>query len=248
MMPQILHNTFLLCLGTLGLLKASHASPTKPAGLIDLGYAKHIPTYVNTTESGRNISVYKNIRFANSPTGDLRFRLPDTNIPDIEGVQDGNFPPTTFDCISSAPKEAPFPPLNGTTWGQEDCLFLDVYVPDNVKPGDSVPVLHFFVGSGFAFGSKDIFVLPNGLFDVTDDENKFIFVANNYRYVHQPPLLIQSHHVLCSPFVFRLLTGPETRRTWLVLPARRRHGCQCWDARLSCRSRMDGEVYFSIRR
>ncbi|KAK4119128.1 putative lipase 2 [Parathielavia appendiculata] len=154
---------------------------SKPAGLVDLGYAKHVPTYVNTTASGRKVSVYKNIRFANSPTGNLRFRLPDTRLPKVPGIQDGNVPDSENHCISSAHPGAPFPPYNGTTWGREDCLFLDVYVPDNVKPGDNVPVLHYFVGSAFAFGSKEMFFSPLGLFDVMDDDRKFIFVANNYR-------------------------------------------------------------------
>ncbi|KAL2106177.1 hypothetical protein VUR80DRAFT_7098 [Thermomyces stellatus] len=112
----------------------------------------------------------------------MRFHLPDTDLPVIDGIQDGDAPDLANDCISSAPASAPFPPYNGTTWGKEDCLFLDVYVPDNVRPGDDVPVLHWVVGSGYAFGSKDMFVHPLGLFDVMGADTKFIYVANNYRY------------------------------------------------------------------
>jgi carboxylesterase type B len=131
------------------------------------------------------VSVYKNIRFANPPTGNLRFRLPDTQLPKTPGIQDGNVPDLENDCISSAPPGAPFPPFNGTTWGREDCLFLDVYVPDNVKPDDSVPVLQWFTGSAFAFGSKEMFLSPLGLFDAMDEDSKFILVANNYRSVNE---------------------------------------------------------------
>ncbi|KAK3314251.1 putative lipase 2 [Apodospora peruviana] len=84
-------------------------SSPKPPGLVDLGYAKHVPTN---------------------------------------------------NCISSAPAGAPFPPYNGTTWGQEDCLFLAVWVPEGIRPGHSVPVLHWFVGSAFAFGSKEMLGVP----------------------------------------------------------------------------------------
>ncbi|KAH6627988.1 Alpha/Beta hydrolase protein [Chaetomium tenue] len=151
-------------------------------GLIDLGYAKHVPTYINTTASGQRVAVYKNIRFANPPTGNLRFRAPDTNLPHVDGVQDGKASPD-LSCISSAPWFIPFPGLNGTTWGSEDCLFLDVYVPEGVKPGDDVPVLHNFHGSSYAFGNKEIFFYPMGLFDLAHKQNggKFIAVANNYR-------------------------------------------------------------------
>jgi carboxylesterase type B len=156
---------------------------TGPKGVIDLGYAKHVPTYVDITESGRKVSVYKNIRFANPPSGNLRFRLPDTRLPKVGGIQDGSVADLQTHCISSASGSVPFPPYNGTTWGQEDCLFLDVYVPDNVNPGDHVPVLHYFVGGAFAFGSKEMFSSPMGLFDAMANDTKFIFVANNYRYV-----------------------------------------------------------------
>jgi carboxylesterase type B len=171
----------------LGPFSCAQARPNNPAaaGLVDLGYAKHVPTYVDTTASGRKVAVYKNIRFANPPIGNLRFRLPDVRLPKTPGIQDGNVPELENHCISSAHPGAPYPPYNGTTWGQEDCLFLDVYVPDNVSPGDKVPVLHWFVGSAFAFGSKDMFISPLGLFDVMGDDTRFIFVANNYRSVGQ---------------------------------------------------------------
>jgi hypothetical protein len=153
-------------------------------GLVDLGYAKHVPTYINTTASGQRVAIYKNIRFANPPTGNLRFRAPDRNLPYVDGVQDGKVLPD-ISCISSAPWFFPFPGFNGTTWGSEDCLFLDVYVPEGVRPGDDVPVLHNFHGSAYAFGNKETFFNPMGLFDLAHKQNggKFIAVANNYRSV-----------------------------------------------------------------
>lgn len=165
--------------------EAHAAEPLKPLGLTDLGYAKYIPTWYYETRSGFNISVYKNIRFANPPTGSLRFRLPDTKLPVAENIQDGRENGDNTDCISSMPSSTPFPPYNGTTWGQEDCLFLDVWVPQGIRSGEEVPVLHWFVGGAFAFGSKEMFVSPTGLFDMMDEHTKFIFVANNYRY-HLP--------------------------------------------------------------
>lgn len=167
------------------------ANPTDcpPQGrLVDLGYAKHVPTFVNKTVSGHKVTIYKNIRFAKEPTGNLRFRAPDTRLPKVNGVQDGKVPWASTSCVSSAPGYVPFPDINGTTWGREDCLFLDVYVPDGVKPGDDVPVLHNFFGSAYAFGSKDIMFSPMGLFDrmFEDHAGKFIFVTNNYRFGNSP--------------------------------------------------------------
>jgi len=110
---------------------ATSYSPHHLPGLVNLGYAKHLPTYVNTTASGQRVAIYKNIRFANSPTGDLRFRAPNTTLPRVDSVQDGRMPGQSTDCIASMPAYIPFPG-NGSTWGREDCLFLDVYVPEGV--------------------------------------------------------------------------------------------------------------------
>ncbi|KAM3501949.1 hypothetical protein MY10362_005189 [Beauveria mimosiformis] len=162
---------------------ASFPYPPHNSGLVDLSYAKHVPTYINTTVSGARVAVYKNIRFANAPTGNLRFRKPDTNLPTQDGVQDGKASVQESTCISTAPWMVPFPDMNGTTFGVEDCLFLDVYVPEGVAPDDKVPVLQWFTGSAYSFGGKEQFINPMGLFDriKAAGMGKFIFVANNYR-------------------------------------------------------------------
>jgi carboxylesterase type B len=61
---------------------------------------------------------------------------------------DGKYPQNATDCLISVPSYYPFPRINGTSWGSEDCLFLDVKVPEGVRAGDNVSVLHWFYGSG----------------------------------------------------------------------------------------------------
>ncbi|KAM3503180.1 hypothetical protein MY11210_008817 [Beauveria gryllotalpidicola] len=164
---------------------SSTSSPYPPhnSGLVDLGYAKHVPTYINTTASGMRVAVYKNIRFANAPSGNLRFRKPDTNLATQDGVQDGRASVPDSTCISTAPWMVPFSDMNGTTFGVEDCLFLDVYVPEGVAPDDKVPVLQWFTGSAYSFGGKEYFINPMGLLHriKAAGMGTFIFVANNYR-------------------------------------------------------------------
>lgn len=178
------HLSVLASLALQGMVAVS-ASPACTAGLVDLGYAKHVPTYTNVTASGQRVAIYKNIRFGNPPTGNLRFRKPDTNLHKQDGIQNGKATIGESTCISTAPWMVPFPDINGTTFGVEDCLFLDVYAPEGLKPGDNVPVLHYFVGSAYAFGGKEFFTDPMGLFDrmKVAGHKKFIFVVHNYRYV-----------------------------------------------------------------
>jgi carboxylesterase type B len=156
--------------------------------LIDLGYARHVPTWINTTSSGTKLLNYNNIRYAEPPTGWKRFRKPVTPPPYQCDIQDGNRSSWETDCISSATLGVPFPLLDGQTWGSEDCLFLNVIVPEGAKEGDRLPVLHWIVGSAFAFGGKDwtgFGINTYGLYsrplNLTD---QFIIVTHNYRYVY----------------------------------------------------------------
>ena len=150
---------------------------------VDLGYAKHRISFTNTTASGHAIHVHKNIRFAQPPTGKNRFLRPRLPPPTTSETENGMY---AFDtrCVSAVPPGAGilFPGLNGTTFGNEDCLFLDVYVPDVVKPSDNVPILHWLHGSAYSFGSKETAFTPLGLFDeLLGQEQPFVLVASNYR-------------------------------------------------------------------
>jgi carboxylesterase type B len=73
--------------------------------------------------------------------------------------------------------------------GDEDCLFLDVFVPGSAirSPSTSkLPVIHWFYGGGFVFGSKDMLegaTLPfyDGTGMIKQSGNNVIYVASNYR-------------------------------------------------------------------
>ncbi|PKY04975.1 carboxylesterase family protein [Aspergillus campestris IBT 28561] len=108
---------------------------------------------------------------------------PVTPPPHEPGVLDGRNHLFKSDCVSSAPKEVSFPGLNGTAWGQEDCLFLNVLVPEGVRPRiNRVPVVHWLYGSAYAFGSKDIPVDGMALMErIKCPSDRFIHVTSNYR-------------------------------------------------------------------
>ena len=178
-----------LSLSYLSVVCQCHPTDCDPFPPVDLGYAVHIPTVVNETSNGLKVASYNNIRFAQPPLGPLRFRKPQTPPSKQPGIQNGSASRFLTDCVSAIP--AIFPDL-GTdrAWGSEDCLFLDVRVPEGVKEGDNVPVVHFLHGSAFSFGSKT-FQESNGdgwgLYeDVALSSQKFIYVASNYRYATIP--------------------------------------------------------------
>ncbi|KAA8647978.1 hypothetical protein EYZ11_005668 [Aspergillus tanneri] len=187
-------SSFLFSLFTLVSLKGALAS-LDAFPKINLEYAVHAATYTNSSPSGLEVATYANIRYAQPPIGNLRFRNAKTPPPHHDGILNGREYPVT-DCVSSVPAMVPFPPLNGTHWGQEDCLFLNVLVPEGVKEGDKVPVLHWLHGGAFTFGSKDnkgafpagekdmTYTSPPymGLFNqINSHDEKFILVASNYR-------------------------------------------------------------------
>lgn len=86
------------------------------------------------------------------------------------------------DCQNAVPPAVAIAPgVAGTTWGSEDCLYLDVKVPEGLQ-GEKVPVLLWFYGGGYFFGSKEPWAGdPQGLFQQMTMNEKFIAVSSNYR-------------------------------------------------------------------
>lgn len=74
----------------------------------------------------------------------------------------------------------------------EDCLFLDIYVPNKVLPPKSaskVPVVVYIFGGAYIFGGKETVITSEGkqwsLYDgqgtINTAENGIIWVVANYR-------------------------------------------------------------------
>lgn len=82
--------------------------------VIDLGYVKQRATAYNETNDWY---IFKNIRFAAPPLGNLRFRKPQSPI-NQEEIQDGTI--EDISCYQVFP--LPFESLGITSEGVEDCL------------------------------------------------------------------------------------------------------------------------------
>ncbi|WVQ82598.1 hypothetical protein IAT38_004728 [Cryptococcus sp. DSM 104549] len=122
-----------------------------------------VQAYETGITSAGSYYVFKNIRYAAPPVGDLRWAAPQDPVQETE-VNNGTWSNTTGTSGCS---------------NAEDCLFLDVYVPeDALTSGKKLPVLFWNYGGGWKGGSKEE-QTPEGLFEISN--NSFIFVAYNYR-------------------------------------------------------------------
>ena len=87
-----------------------------------------------------NITFSAGIPFAAPPVGKLRFMKPSPVGP-WDGVLDLSHKKTAM-CIQE-----------NTELGDEDCLYLNVYVPANEENTSALPVMVWIFGGGFNYGS-----------------------------------------------------------------------------------------------
>lgn len=164
---------------------ACASSTTAP--FVDLDYALYAPQ-IATSPDERTYYNFSNIRYAAPPVDSLRFQLPQDPVNNRSaGVQDGTYgkicpqsytPWQNTKLVTAPPGELE----------SEDCLFLDVVVPDqiwNQRCNSSRPVMVWIHGGGFQIGAKwgGPMTNPLGLQDRSFDEDRegVIWVGLNYR-------------------------------------------------------------------
>ncbi|KAJ5966193.1 hypothetical protein N7481_012907 [Penicillium waksmanii] len=132
----------------------SSASTSKPTVALDY-------TTLQAAAGNSTLGYYKyqNIRFAEAPTGKLRFAKPQWPSTEMDINNGTTYATADVDCSS-----------------EEDCLYMDVWAPANAKD-KKLPVMVWTYGGGFTGGSKSENT-PEGLFDLSKE---FIFVSFNYR-------------------------------------------------------------------
>ena len=159
-------------------LKAQQAA-TNGTGLeVDLGYG----IYVGSANASTNLNVFRGIRFAAPPTGTRRWQAPAA--PSIDRAS-----PTQATRYAS---QCPQSPNAGSTLkaqdnsaSSEDCLFLNVYSPNNVT--GPLPVLVWIHGGGYGagIGAQDLSSIIN------TNGNSFVGVSIQYRVRKQVERRIQ---------------------------------------------------------
>ncbi|WP_328356811.1 carboxylesterase/lipase family protein [Mycobacterium sp. NBC_00419] len=142
--------------------------PVVDRPVVETGYGP-----VRGSDDGR-VRIWKGLRYAAAPVGDLRWRAPQPPQPWTE-VLDA----TAFGPVSPQPR-SPIPMGLGTR-ADEDCLFLNVWAPSDsngASTGDPKPVMVWVHGGAYIFGSGS-----QPLYDGTElaTGSDVIVVTINYR-------------------------------------------------------------------
>ncbi|KAK0709204.1 Alpha/Beta hydrolase protein [Lasiosphaeria miniovina] len=143
-------------------------SPTidLPPLTVDLGYG----LYTGVRNLSSALDVWKGIRYAMPPLGQLRWQAPKPPATNRSLALANAFGPACPQALPSVPGALFIP-------GNEDCLFLNVYAPRNQSANSSLPVLVVIHGGGYGLGdgSQDLssFINTNG--------NALVAVSIQYR-------------------------------------------------------------------
>ncbi|OJJ42202.1 hypothetical protein ASPZODRAFT_137432 [Penicilliopsis zonata CBS 506.65] len=136
------------------------------------------------------VNVYRGIPYAKPPVGDLRFRAPEK--PDN---WTGTLNATVFgpQCIQPNTGSSIF--TTGDSAQSEDCLYINVWTPENATAGDNLPVYLWMYGGRYYLGSGDVLTYDgSGL-----AQKDVIVVTFNYRlgvlgFFAHPELSAESGH------------------------------------------------------
>ncbi|KAF5352027.1 hypothetical protein D9758_009414 [Tetrapyrgos nigripes] len=138
-----------------------HSNAQRPTVNLDYG------EFIGSDDSETGITSYLGIRYADAPTGDMRWQPavspPSSNVGTVDATQFANI------CIGI-----------GQTGDQasEDCLFGNVFVPSGTTSDSGLPVMVWFHGGGFQSGSTRDFD-PTML--IKSSAHPMMFVSFAYR-------------------------------------------------------------------
>ncbi|SCV74757.1 BQ2448_7786 [Microbotryum intermedium] len=138
------------------------------------------------SEDGLYVS-WKGIRYAQAPTGDLRFRTARPVKPATRPLKEKDWDSVEIqdahDPGQGCPRWIKNPRREGVWEGEEDCLKLHIFAPAGQEPGKLLPVMVWIHGGGLASGSA---LLPR--YDYAslmkrsvEMKEPIIIVAFNYR-------------------------------------------------------------------
>jgi para-nitrobenzyl esterase len=120
-----------------------------------------------------NVRQFIGIPFAQPPIGRLRFKPPLSPLPVVNGSSSSIYNATAgyslLDCLQISFENS------SVTYGQEDCLYLDIFLPLNVSNKTLLPVVIYIYGGGFL--NSD----PHNPIELISLYENVIYVAIRYR-------------------------------------------------------------------
>ncbi|XP_063906551.1 venom carboxylesterase-6-like [Zophobas morio] len=123
--------------------------------------------YHKTSFEGRTFSAFEGIPFAKPPIGERRFEEPEPVDP-WSGVWNAT---SLFQCVQTNSIQL------FQTPGDEDCLYINVFVPrEKPNPDENLDVVVHIHGGAFMYGSGHVYSPPTLIMD-----REVIYVTFNYR-------------------------------------------------------------------
>ncbi|XP_035225683.1 acetylcholinesterase-like, partial [Stegodyphus dumicola] len=119
------------------------------------------------------VQAFLGVPFAEPPLGQLRFRKP-RPAKEWSGVRDATKMPPA--CIQFS--FYPFPSYDFKNDKSEDCLYLNIWLPENTQASDRKAVMFWIYGGGFTLGSITKPEYDGRLLTLVGD---VIVVSVNYR-------------------------------------------------------------------
>jgi len=115
------------------------------------------------------VTSFHGVPFAAAPTGDLRWKAPERPTPWTKTRK-------TTSPVHQCPQ---FDLIKGIRLGEEDCLYMSIYVPKGCTAANPCPVMQWIYGGAWIIGSNREF----GVYDGANfaKKNGVIIVAGNYR-------------------------------------------------------------------
>lgn len=165
---------FLLLIGALALLGGCSGKPAKKVMVANASTERMTsdgPVIGSIADNGTQVWI--GIPYAQPPVGDLRWRAPVPPTPRtaaFNAVRFGSACIQPADPLGGAPEHLP----RGQIWGDEDCLYLNIYAPPG-NPAD-LPVMVWIHGGGNVVGHA-------GFYDgsVLAEQEQVVVVTYNYR-------------------------------------------------------------------
>ena len=123
-----------------------------------------------------NTYAFKGIPYAAPPVGDLRWRPPQ-RAARWSGVR------TAMSFGNQCPQLSAITGTAQTWFGDEDCLYLNVWTPSERAPGEEVPVLFFIHGGGNTRGASNFVTFGANIYDGQRlaETERVVVVTANYR-------------------------------------------------------------------